>query len=101
LKPEGKLTERETIETEVIKLLLTSYFNIVKRTTADMVPKSIMLNLVFYTKENLQRTLLADLYQNQALDEVLKESEATVARRREVKKMIEALEKADEIVSTV
>ncbi|KAJ3355140.1 vacuolar protein sorting-associated protein 1 [Allomyces javanicus] len=101
LRPEGKLTDRETLETEVIKLLLTSYFNIVKRTIADMVPKSIMLNLVAYSKENMQRTLLADLYQKNVLDEVLKESDATLARRREVKKMIDALERADEIVSTV
>ncbi|KNE69338.1 hypothetical protein AMAG_13708 [Allomyces macrogynus ATCC 38327] len=82
LRPEGKLTDRETLETEVIKLLLTSYFNIVKRTIADMVPKSIMLNLVAYSKENMQRTLLADLYQKNVLDEVLKESDATLARRR-------------------
>ncbi|KAI9221628.1 Dynamin central region-domain-containing protein [Blastocladiella britannica] len=101
LRPEGKLTDQETLETEVIKLLLTSYFNIVKRTVADMVPKSIMLNLVNNTKENLQNALVGELYQKSVLEEALKESEATVARRKEVKKMIEALERADEIVSTV
>ncbi|ORZ36725.1 Dynamin central region-domain-containing protein [Catenaria anguillulae PL171] len=101
LKPDGKLSEQETLETEVIKLLLTSYFNIVKRTIADMVPKAIMLNLVAHTKDNLQRTLLSELYQPNVLDETLKESEQTVQRRKEVKKMIEALERADEIVSTV
>ncbi|KAI9178885.1 vacuolar protein sorting-associated protein 1 [Blastocladiella emersonii ATCC 22665] len=101
LKPDGRLTDQETLETEVIKLLLTSYFNIVKRTVADMVPKSIMLNLVGNSKDNLQRTLLAELYQPSVLEETLKESDATVNRRREVKRMIEALERADEIVNTV
>ncbi|KAJ1514230.1 vacuolar protein sorting-associated protein 1 [Coelomomyces lativittatus] len=101
LKPEGKLSDRETLETEVIKLLLLSYFNIVKRTVTDMVPKAIMLNLVSHAKENLQRTLLSDLYHKDVLSEVFKESEATVSRRKEIKKMIEALEKADEIVNTV
>ncbi|KAJ2708757.1 vacuolar protein sorting-associated protein 1 [Coemansia spiralis] len=101
LKASGTLSEREQQETEVIKLLIQSYFNIVKRTTIDMVPKSIMLKLVMHTKENLQRELLKELYNPEALEDLLKESEATVARRSECRKMIDALKKADGIVSSV
>jgi len=46
LKASGTLSEKEAQEVEVIKLLITSYFNIVRRTMIDMVPKAIMLNLV-------------------------------------------------------
>ena len=46
LKASGTLSEKETQEVEVIKLLISSYFNIVRRTMIDMVPKAIMLNLV-------------------------------------------------------
>ena len=101
LKASGTLSEREQIETEVIKLLLLSYFNIVKRTAADLVPKAIMLNLVQLTKDELQRELLTELYKKEQLEDSLKESEFTVQRRKECKKMIEALKKADEIISTV
>lgn len=46
LKASGTLSERESEEVEVIKLLITSYFNITRRTMIDMVPKAIMLKLV-------------------------------------------------------
>ncbi|KAJ3333441.1 vacuolar protein sorting-associated protein 1 [Blyttiomyces sp. JEL0837] len=101
LKATGNLSDREYMETEVIKLLLLSYFSIVKRTISDLVPKAIMLNLVVHTKEELQRELLAELYKKDESDETLKESEFTVQRRQECKKMIEALQKADEIIAAV
>ncbi|KAG0345744.1 vacuolar protein sorting-associated protein 1 [Podila humilis] len=100
LKASGNLSEREQIETEVIKLLISSYFNIVKRTVIDTVPKAIMLNLVNNAKEELQRELLQELYKTEVLDELLKESDMTQNRRKECKKMIEALQKADEIVGS-
>ena len=77
LKASGTLSERETVETEVIKLLISSYYNIVKRTMIDMVPKAIMYNLVAFAKEELQRELLENLYRSSALDDLLKESEVT------------------------
>lgn len=83
-----------------IELLISSYFNIVKRTVIDTVPKAIMLNLVNNAKEELQRELLQELYKTEVLDELLKESEFTQNRRKECKKMIEALQKADEIVGS-
>ena len=67
LKASGTLSERENIEVEVIstlidkaaawlllitsaELLISSYYNIVKRTMIDMVPKAIMLTLVQYVQ---------------------------------------------------
>lgn len=89
LKASGTLSEREQVETEIIKLLIQSYFNIVKRTVTDMVPKAIMLNLIQRSKEELQRELLRELYNNEVLDDLLKESDFTQQRRKECKKMIE------------
>lgn len=84
-----------------VELLISSYFNIVKRTVVDTVPKAIVLNLVNAAKEELQRELLQELYKTEVLDELLKESEFTQNRRKECKRMIEALQKADEIVGSV
>ncbi|CAO3648648.1 unnamed protein product [Mucor hiemalis] len=101
LKATGALSDREFMETEVIKLLIQSYYNIVKRTMIDMVPKAIMLNLVNHSKEELQRELLSELYKHDVLDDLLQESDFTRQRRKDCKKMIEALQKADEIVGSV
>lgn len=99
LKASGSVSEREYVEIEVIKMLLQSYFSIVKRTMADMVPKCIMLNLVTYAREEMQRGLLGEFYKEDLLAELLQESSETVQRRVDCKKMIEALLRADEIVS--
>ncbi|EGG07995.1 uncharacterized protein MELLADRAFT_47974 [Melampsora larici-populina 98AG31] len=97
LKASGVLSEREVIETDAIKLLISSYFNIVKRTVIDMVPKVIMLKLVSHSKDDLQRELLSELYRPDVLDDLIKESEMVVNRRKECVKMILALEKANEV----
>ncbi|KAK7689033.1 hypothetical protein QCA50_007724 [Cerrena zonata] len=101
IRPQTALNDRETMETEVIKLLIHSYFNIVKREMIDMVPKAISLTLVNYSKENLQRELLQELYKPEVLEDLLKESEYVVNRRKEVVSMVQALNKAEEIVAGV
>ena len=65
----------------------------------DMVPKAIYLTLVNFSKENLQRELLQELYKPEVLDDLLKESEFVVNRRKEVVSMVQALNKAEEWVS--
>jgi hypothetical protein len=64
----------------------------------DMVPKAITLTLVNHSKENLQRELLQELYKPDVLEDLLKESELVVARRKEVVGMVNALNKAEECV---
>ena len=61
-----------------------------------MVPKAISYTLVNHSKENLQQQLLQELYKPEVLDELLKESEYVVSRRKEVISMVTALNKAEE-----
>lgn len=89
----------------------------------DMVPKAIMFNLVQYvartpqqtlslksrtnhgfyrlTKDGMQRELLENMYKNDSIDDLLKESDFTIRRRKECQQMVESLGKANEIVSQV
>ncbi|KAI9880855.1 MAG: vacuolar protein sorting-associated protein 1 [Pleopsidium flavum] len=101
LKASGTLSEREGQEVEVIKLLINSYYNIVRRTMIDMVPKAIMLTLVQFSKDEMQRELLENMYRTNELDDLLKESDYTIRRRKECQQMVESLSRASEIVSQV
>ena len=63
-----------------------------------MVPKAVSLTLVNFSKENLQRELLQELYKPEVLDELLKESDYVVSRRKELQTTVQALNKAEEYV---
>lgn len=53
------------------------------------------------TKDGMQRELLANMYSSDTPDELLKESDFTIRRRKECQQMVESLTKANEIVSQV
>ncbi|KIY48336.1 hypothetical protein FISHEDRAFT_65839 [Fistulina hepatica ATCC 64428] len=97
IRPVQALSEREAMETEVIKLLIHSYYNIIKREMIDMVPKAVTLTLIQFAKENLQKELLAQLYKPEVLDGLMKESEFVVNKRKECIRMVQALNKAEEM----
>lgn len=54
-----------------------------------------------HTKDEMQRELLEQMYRTNELDDLLKESDHTVRRRKECMQMVESLSKASEIVSQV
>lgn len=49
----------------------------------------------------MQRELLGNMYKTEELDDLLRESEYTIRRRKECQQMVESLGKASEIVSQV
>jgi dynamin 1-like protein len=67
----------------------------------DMVPKAIMLNLVTWTKDEMQKELMENMYKSEQFDDLLKESDFTVRRRKECHQMVESLSRASEIVNQV
>ena len=49
----------------------------------------------------MQRELLENIYKQTEIDDLLKESEYTVRRRKECQQMVESLSRASEIVNQV
>lgn len=94
-------TDRERVETEIIKNLIQSYFDIVKKNFLDLVPKTIMHFLVNTFKESLQNELVKELYKEQIMAELMRETDDVAGRRRACKEMKELLQRALEIVNEV
>eukprot|EP00605_Chrysophyceae_sp_TOSAG23-4_P002532 GSChrysophyteH1.ASY1.ANO1.2797.1 assembled CDS len=94
-------TEREKVETEIIKALIQSYFDIVKKNFMDMVPKTIMHFLVNTFKENLQNELVKELYRENIMTDLMREKQDVEARRKACREMKDLLRRGLEIVNEV
>ncbi|XP_036434406.1 dynamin-1-like protein isoform X1 [Colossoma macropomum] len=96
-----KLSTREQRDCEVIQRLIKCYFLIVRKNIQDSVPKTVMHFLVNFVKERLQSELVGQLYKQPLLQELLIESQDTAQQRTEVSQMLEALKKANNIISEI
>jgi len=94
-------TDRERVETEIIKALISSYFDVVKKNYMDLVPKTIMHFLVNNFKDTLQNELVSQLYREGIMTELMRETEDIASRRKAGKQMKELLQRALEIVNEV
>jgi dynamin 1-like protein len=95
------LTEREALETELIRRLISSYFNIVRETVADQVPKAIMHLLVNHSKDVVQNRLVASLYKEEIFEELLYEDDTIKAEREKCEKLLKTYKEAAKIVGEV
>jgi len=94
-------TDREKIEMEIIKLLIESYFNIVRKNFIDMVPKTIMYFLVNHVSDAMQNELVSELYRDVELPTLMKEADDVAQRRKICVEMKTLLTKALDIVNEV
>lgn len=96
-----RLTAKEQRDCLLIRKLIVSYFNIIRRDTQDKVPKIIMCFLVEHVEKHLQSELTAALYKSEQMAELLGESNLIVKRRQDVVDRLEALQNASKVISVV
>ncbi|KAL8440362.1 hypothetical protein Efla_000250 [Eimeria flavescens] len=99
--PSETPSDREQIETELIKSLLWSYFQIVRKNVADAVPKAIMYFMVNTAKDVLQKELVSQLYREELFDELMQEAGDISAKRKQCKQLLKSLRAALDIISQV
>ena len=77
------MSQREEMETLLIRNLISTYFSIVRQTIQDLVPKAVMHFLVNNSSQQVQNRLVAALYKPDLFKSLLNEDETIVAERYE------------------
>ena len=68
----------------MIKKLITSYYNVVKKNINDSIPKSVVTFLVNHTKNSCEKILVNNLYVEKEFDNLLHEKEYIVEERERI-----------------
>ncbi|KAF8840391.1 hypothetical protein BDN67DRAFT_930395 [Paxillus ammoniavirescens] len=97
----SQMTQREEMETSLIRSLIASYFSIVRQSIQDLIPKAIMHFLVNHSTQQVQNRLVATLYKPELFAELLNEDEGLVAERTRVKALLDAYKEAFKTLSDV
>ena len=98
---EFALSEREAMETNLIRELITSYFNIVRLSIQDLVPKAIMHLLVNYSRDTVQNRLVVNLYKESMFEQLLHEDETLTKERQRVQALLDAYKEGFNVLSDI
>lgn len=90
-----QFSEREIMEINIIRNLIVSYFNVVKKNICDVIPKTIVCFLVNKTKEISEYSMVEKLYKsNEDIKKLLMEDNAVIEKRKEIKDNLSFLKNA-------
>lgn len=95
------LTEQELLECELIRRLIISYFQIVRESIQDQVPKAVMHLLVNFSKEATQNRLVSKLYKESLFEDLLHEDEGLAEERKKCVNMLKTYKEAAKIIGEV
>ncbi|KAL0891465.1 hypothetical protein Bca101_015448 [Brassica carinata] len=94
LRPSETHTEQEDVEIQITKLLLKSYYDIVRKNIEDLVPKAIMHFLVNHTKRELHNVFIKKLYRENLFEEILQEPDEIAGKRKRTQETLHILQQA-------
>ncbi|KAL7602453.1 dynamin-related protein 3A [Lactuca sativa] len=94
LRPSDAHSDQESVEIHVTKLLLRSYYDIVRKNIEDSVPKAIMHFLVNHTKRELHNVFIKKLYRDDLFEQMLQEPDEVATKRKRTRDMLRVLQQA-------
>ncbi|GJZ27057.1 dynamin-related protein 3A, partial [Tanacetum coccineum] len=94
LRPSDANSDQENIEINVTKLLLRSYYDIVRKNIEDYVPKAIMHFLVNHTKRELHNVFIKKLYRDDMFEQMLQEPDDISIKRKRTRELLRVLQQA-------
>ncbi|CAN7032399.1 unnamed protein product [Brassica rapa subsp. trilocularis] len=99
LRPSETHSEQQAVEIQITKLLLKSYYDIVRKNIEDSVPKAIMHFLastlyVNHTKRELHNVFIRKLYRENLFEEMLQETDEIAVKRKRTQATLHVLQQA-------
>ncbi|KAK1430297.1 hypothetical protein QVD17_12939 [Tagetes erecta] len=94
LRPSDANSDQEAIEIHVTKLLLRSYYDIVRKNIEDYVPKAIMHFLVNHTKRELHNVFIKKLYRDDLFEQMLQEPDDISVKRKRTRELLRVYQQA-------
>ena len=95
------VSRKGRIQTEILRRLLRSYFGIVRKTTQDLIPKAITLMLVDKAINEVGVELMAQLYKDELLDDLVSESPEMKSKREACLATLSTLAEVDKAMSQI
>ncbi|RZC16382.1 Dynamin-related protein 3A isoform B [Glycine soja] len=99
LRSSESYSETEAIDITVTKLLLRSYYDIVRKNVEDLVPKAIMYFLVDKAKGELHNVFIKKLYRDNLFEEMLREPDEIALKRKRCRELLRAYQQAFKVDS--
>uniref|UniRef100_A0A914YWU3 GED domain-containing protein n=1 Tax=Panagrolaimus superbus TaxID=310955 RepID=A0A914YWU3_9BILA len=84
-----------------LQYYVKQYYNIVRNSLQDLLPKAIMMELVNHVKNNIQSELEDLIYALEDVEELTKESEAITNHREQTKEKLEELDHAKTLLQNI
>lgn len=88
---ETKPSKRERNEIALIKQMITSYFDVVKKNVNDLVPKTIITFFIKRTIDLAEKEMVHSLYDEKVIEAVMKEDQDVVNQRHTIMTNISVL----------
>ncbi|KAK9813544.1 hypothetical protein WJX73_006112 [Symbiochloris irregularis] len=101
LRVRDSVSEQESVQVAVTRLLVESYYDIVRAGLQDSVPKAIMHFLVLFVQRGLQQHLIRTLYREELFGEMMQEREDIAAKRASCLAVMGALREALATLDTI
>ena len=83
----------------MIKNLIASYFDVVRKNISDLVPKTIMAFLITQSRQKAQGELVEEIYSKEKINDLMIEDPMVAKNREMVLESIKALRQAQTILN--
>ncbi|KAJ6648895.1 Dynamin-1-like protein, partial [Pseudolycoriella hygida] len=88
----------EPDDIEIVRSLISSYFEIVRQSIRDFVPKLLSYSMIYYVCDNLLIFLNEELHTGDKIDDLVQVSDEAREERKYAQKRVEQLKKAEGII---